>query len=202
MSSITESKKRKSAGSKKRKSVPIKSRGGAKAKKTQPGQTASGRAKSNEVQSNPKKLTIQWFSYSLTTAVKDMELEDESKWSEWLLAKYDLQVLAEFQEAVASFNDGAFTRVPKSVVDRWRDVGFARDKQYAPVEVAFEELILWGSKFEMLRQDGSLKQLEFDKVREDLCELKDVQHGMAINYRRRAAPAAAAAAAADVNMAD
>ena len=85
-------------------------------------------------------------------------------------------------EAQDLFKRGHFSRLPKTILMRWKDLAYLLTPECSIVNRS--HLIAWGKK--VLKKDRTLSHDAFTDVVEDLCETRDVAIGVAIDYAAEA----------------
>jgi hypothetical protein len=125
---------------------------------------------------------VQWYEFQDNTAAKRVDPLNEKK----TIKMMEGQSIADFQlwtEAQELFAQGHFGRLPKAIVERWKDLSYLPTGELGTVNRA--QLIVWGPN--VLTKSGLLSAVAFPRVVEDLCETQDLAIGFAIDYTAEAA---------------
>ena len=143
-----------------------------KAAKLKAGQDASSSCHAKD------KYNIVWMDYKQDTVASTRLMPlDMDRWKEKMT---DSGCLEEWNVAVDRFQRGSFARVPEAALLRWQDIQFLSSKRSGVV--AFDQLIFWTSKEELLTKDGTVRQKFFSKLVEDLAEASEVRHKVSADY--------------------
>ena len=150
-----------------------------------------------------KEVKIQWCNYVRSRATTDMDHPNSrekiiqniliQRKNELSLAgnEFDESALrskinSQWDTIVKQYDKDTFVRLPPHAVQRWKNIQSALDTRSEHTYVSRANLIVWGSKSQLIRSGGRLKENIFKHVLEDLTEQQDIDNNMTLNHRRNA----------------